>query len=124
MKNSNITPELIRAALLHISANLARDEWARIGMAIKSEFPDETGRTLFTDWSATADSFDTKAALSTWKSIKASGGVNIGTLLHQAQENGFTLPKDNQAPGKPDPETVSRLARERAARRQAEQAQQ
>ncbi len=122
MKNNSITPELIRAALQHIPANVARDEWARIGMAIKSEFPDETGRTLFTDWSATADSFDTKAALSTWKSIKASGGVNIGTLLHQAQENGFTLPKDNQAPGKPDPETVARLARERAASQQAEQA--
>ena len=124
MKINNTTPELIRAALLHISANLARDEWARIGMAIKSEFPDEAGRTLFMDWSATADSFDTKAALSTWKSIKASGGVNIGTLLHQAQENGFTLPTDNQAPGKPDPETVARLARERAASQQAEQARQ
>ena len=124
MKNNNITPELIRAALLHIPANVARDEWARIGMAIKSEFPDETGRTLFTDWSATADSFDTKAALSTWKSIKASGGVNIGTLLHQAQENGFTLPTDNQAPGKPDPETVARIERERAASQQAEQARQ
>ena len=54
MKNNNITSELIRAALLHIPANVARDEWARIGMAIKSEFPDETGRTLFTDWSAMA----------------------------------------------------------------------
>ena len=86
MKNNIITPELIRAALQHIAANLPRDEWARIGMAIKSEFPDETGRTLFTDWSATADSFDTKAALSTWKSIKASGGVNIDTLLHRPGE--------------------------------------
>jgi putative DNA primase/helicase len=85
---TTVTPELIRAALLHISANVPRDEWARIGMAIKSEYPDETGRDLFTSWSATADSFDTKAALSTWKSIKASGGVSIATLLHQAQENG------------------------------------
>ena len=124
MKTNNITPELIRAALLHIPANLPRDEWARIGMAIKSEFPDETGRTLFTEWSATADSFDTKAGQSTWKSIKASGGVSIATLLHQAQGNGFTLPKDNQAPGKPDPETAARLARERAASQQAEQAKQ
>ena len=49
MKTNNITPELICAALLHISANLSRDEWARIGMAINSEFPDETGRTLFLD---------------------------------------------------------------------------
>ncbi len=124
MKTNNITSEFVRAALLHIPANLARDEWARIGMAIKSEFPDETGRTLFTDWSATADSFDVKAAQSTWKSIKASGGVSIASLLHQAQANGFTLPKDNQAPSKPDPAAAERMGRERAASQQAEQARQ
>ena len=124
MKTNNITPELIRAALLHISANLSRDEWARIGMAINSEFPDETGRTLFLDWSATADSFDSKAAQATWKSIKASGGVSIATLLHQAQGSGFTLPKDNQARSELDPETAARLARERAASQKVEQAQQ
>ena len=124
MKTNNITPELIRAALLHISANLSRDEWARIGMAIKSEFPDATGRTLFLDWSATADSFDSKAAQATWKSIKASGGVSIATLLHHAQGSGFTLPKDNQERSELDPETAARLARERAASQQVEQAQQ
>ena len=124
MKTNNITPELIRAALLHISANLSRDEWARIDMPIKSEFPDATGRTLFLDWSATADSFDGKAAQATWKSIKASGGVSIATLLHQAQGSGFTLPKDNQARSELDPETAARLARERAASQQVEQAQQ
>nr|MBP8019401.1 PriCT-2 domain-containing protein [Hylemonella sp.] len=123
MKN-NITPELIRAALAHIPANLPRDEWARIGMAIKSEFPDDTGRNLFTDWSASADGFDAKAAKATWQSIKASGGVGIGTLLHEAQRNGFELPKDSQPLAKPDPETVARLARERAAKLQADQAKQ
>ena len=55
------TPEVIRAALAYISANLPRDEWARVGMAIKSEFPDDTGRELFTEWSATAEGFDPKA---------------------------------------------------------------
>jgi putative DNA primase/helicase len=123
MKN-NITSELIRAALQHIPANLPRDEWARIGMAIKSEFSDGTGLDLFTDWSASADGYDLKATRSTWQSIKAGGGVGIGTLLHLAKENGFTLPKADQAPSKPDPETTARLARERAASQQAAQAQQ
>ncbi|OGB27096.1 MAG: hypothetical protein A3I66_19070 [Burkholderiales bacterium RIFCSPLOWO2_02_FULL_57_36] len=121
---THITPELIRAALQHIPANLPRDEWARIGMAIKSEFPDDTGRDLFTDWSASADGFDTKAVKSTWQSIKAGGGVGIGTLLHLAKENGFTLPKADQAPSKPDPAIAARLARDRAASQQAEQARQ
>ena len=123
MKN-NITPELIRAALQHIPANLPRDEWARIGMAIKSEFSDGTGLDLFTEWSASADGYDLKATRSTWQSIKAGGGVGIGTLLHLAKENGFTLPKADQAPSKPDPATTARLARERAASQQAAQAQQ
>ena len=121
---TNLTPELIRDALAHIPANLARDEWARVGMAIKSEFPDETGRDLFADWSATADGFDTKAVRSTWQSIKAGGGVGIGTLLHLAKENGFVMPQANQAPSKPDPATAARMASERAASQQAEQARQ
>lgn len=118
------TPELIRSALQHIPANLPRDEWARVGMAIKSEFPDDTGRDLFTEWSATAEGFDAKATRSTWQSIKAGGGVGIGTLLHLAKQNGFALPKPDQAPAQPDPATVARLASERAAKQQADQAQQ
>lgn len=122
MTSVNITPELIRSALAHIPANLARDEWARVGMAIKSEYPDQSGCDLFTDWSATADGFDLNAAKSTWRSIKAGGGVGIGTLLHLAKENGFALPKLGQAPNKPGPEVVARREREKAEAKQREQA--
>lgn len=123
MKN-NITPELIRSALQYIPANLPRDEWARVGMAIKSEFPDSAGRELFTEWSATADNYDPKATRSTWQSIKAGGGVGIGTLLHLAKEHGFELPKADQAAAKPDPKAQAQRERERAASQQAEQARQ
>ena len=121
MKN-NITPELVRAALAYIPANLPRDEWARVGMAIKSEFADGVGLDLFTDWSSTADGFDLKATKSTWQSIKAGGGVGIGTLLHLAKENGFELAKATQAPAQPSPDVVARRDSERAANQQAEQA--
>ena len=119
---TTITPELIRAALRFIPANLPRDEWARVGMAIKSEFPDDTGRELFTEWSASSDSFNTKAAKSTWHSIKAGGGVGIGTLLHLAKEHGFELPKAHQAPAKPDPEALARRERELSENRRQEKA--
>jgi putative DNA primase/helicase len=121
---TTITPNLIRTALAFIPANMSRDEWARVAMAIKSEFPDDTGRELFTEWSATADGFDPKATRSTWQSVKAGGGVGIGTLLHLAKQNGFTLPKSDQPASPPDPATVARLASERIAQRQAEQASQ
>ena len=82
----NPTPELIRAAQ-------PRDEWVRIAMAIKSELPDESGFDLFDHWSQSdADGYDAKAVRATWRSVHASGGVNIGTLLRQAQQNGFRLP--------------------------------
>jgi putative DNA primase/helicase len=121
MKN-NITPELIRAALAYLPATCDRETWARVAMAIKSEFPDSTGRDLFTDWSGTADNFDAKATAATWRSVKAGGGVTIGTLLHLAKEHGFALPKTDQAPAPPSPEEVARRDRERAERQRQEQA--
>ena len=121
---TQITPALIRSALQYVSANLPRDEWAKVAMSIKSEFADDTGRDIFSEWSATADSYDAKATGATWRSIKAGGGVSIGTLLRMAKENGFTLPKTDQAASTPDPEAVARLARDRTERQQAEHARQ
>lgn len=119
---TNITPDLIRAALQFIPANLPRDEWVRVGMAIKSEFSDGRGSDLFSDWSATADGYDLKAARATWQSIKAGGGVSIGTLLRLAKEQGFTPPKANQAAAKPDPEVLARQALERSQKAQQDKA--
>jgi len=118
---TTITPDLIRAALAHIPASLARDEWARVAMAIKSEYPDSTGQELFEAWSATADTHDARATRSTWRSIKAGGGVTISTLLHIAKVHGFTLPKATETPAAPDPAELARREVERARQRQEEQ---
>jgi putative DNA primase/helicase len=113
--SSAITPELIRAALTHLSANLPRDDWARIGMAIKSEYPDDTGFALFDQWSSTEDGYSAASAKATWKSIKPGGGVTIATLLHEAQQNGFAK-GDNLAPiTQPSPEQLKQEAQQRAA---------
>lgn len=117
MLQTNITPELTRDALAFIPASLSRDEWARLAMAIKSEFPDETGFELFDTWSQTSEGYSAKATRGTWQSVKAGGGVGIGTLLHLAKEQGFMLPKANQAAAKPDPEALARRERERAQSR-------
>lgn len=120
----DVTPELIRAALAHIPANLPRDEWARVGMAIKSEFPDSTGLELFDQWSASdPDRYERKAVQSTWRSIKAGGGVGVATLLHLAKEHGFTLPKAGQAPAAPTADELAERERQRAQRQQQEAAQ-
>lgn len=117
----DVTPELIRAALAHIPANLPRDEWARVGMAIKSEYPDGIGFDLFDAWSAgDPDRYDRKAVQSTWRSIKAGGGVSVATLLHLAKEHGFTPPKAGQVPAAPSPEELSERERQRAQRQAQE----
>ncbi len=118
-----ITTELIRSALAHVSALVTRDEWAKVAMAIKSEFPDETGFDLFDAWSQTAgDVYNAKATRDTWKSVRASGGVTVGTLLHLAKQSGWELPKGQQPASQPDPQAAARLARERVERAQEEQA--
>jgi putative DNA primase/helicase len=119
---SSITPELIRAALTHLPANLPRDDWARIGMAIKSEYPDDTGFALFDQWSSTAEGYSATSAKSTWDSIKSGGGVTVATLLHEAQKNGFVL-GDNLAPlAQPSPAQLKQQARDRAAAAQRDRA--
>lgn len=117
-----ITPDLIRAALAHVSPACGRDEWARVAMAIKSEYPDATGFDLFDRWSqGAADQYDAKATRATWHSVKAAGGVGIGTLLQKAKEGGFTLPEGHAQPAPPDPTAQAAQQRQRA-QQQAQEA--
>jgi len=108
------THESTRAALAHIPANLPRDEWARVGMAIKSEFPDEGGYDLFFEWSATAPDFSASDCRTAWKSFKAGGSVTMGSLIHLAKQNGYVMPKDGQAAAKPSPEVLAQRQRDQA----------
>lgn len=124
LPDHDVTPELIRAALAHIPASLPRDEWARVAMAIKSEFPDGTGFELFDTWSASdADRYDPKAVQSTWRSVKPGGGVSVATLLHLAKEHGFSQPKDGPALAAPTAAELAERERQRAQRLQQEDAE-
>ena len=67
-----------------------RDVWVQMAMAVKSEFG-EVGFDLWNNWSATADNYQPKAALATWRSVKPGGAVGIGTLIHAAKQNGFAF---------------------------------
>ena len=117
------TPDLVRDALSYIPANIPRDEWARVAMALKSEFPDDMGFALFDQWSqASADAYDPLSTISTWRSVKAGGRVGIGTLFHLAKAHGFSMPKDGQEAMPVDPSELARLAQHRAEKLAAEQA--
>ena len=125
MTPTTITPELLRNALGFVPANLPRDEWARVGMAIKSEYPDDTGLQLFSDWSAASGgTFDAGAVGSTWRSIKAGGGVGVSTLLYLAKQHGFKLPRQGGAAHKPSAAERQQQAQQAAQRQQAQEVEQ
>lgn len=116
MKQSH-SPELIGSALAAIPPTLPREEWARLAMALKSEYPDSAGFDLFDQWSrGDADHYDAKATRATWRSVKSSGGVGLGTLFYLAQQHGWKMPED----GRPAPIDAAEIARRERERQERE----
>lgn len=106
----------IRSALSYIPATMARAEWARIGMAIKSELGDD-GFDLFEDWSLSVDGISLSDIKSTWKSIKPSAGgksVGLGTLIYEAKKGGWKQDSSYKAP------TAAEIAERKAVRERKE----
>lgn len=88
----------ISEALTYLDAGCSREEWVRVGMAVKSELGN-SGFDIWDDWSKTAGKkYDAKGCRDTWKSIKASGGITIATIIHEAQQFGFSLNADKREP--------------------------
>jgi putative DNA primase/helicase len=114
-QHQELTVDDIWSMLMAIPAH-DRDDWIRVGMALKSHLGD-AGWPLFDDWSATSDSYQASAARSVWRSFRGSG-VNIGSLVHMARENGWnrqapaiTAPPSRRAP-KPKQSNTARYAAE------------
>lgn len=117
-----VTPELVRDALACIPPDIDRDTWARLAMAIKSEFPDETGFNLFDAWSQKGATYKAAAVRDTWRSIKAGGRTTIGTLFGIAKEHGFTFPAASAVQTPEQVAAAAELARKRTEARQQQQA--
>jgi hypothetical protein len=90
----------IQVALRHIPAE-DRDLWVRIGMAIKAGLG-EDGFGLWDDWSRSSERYREADARRTWRSLRAGGGVQLGTLFFEAEQRGYVhdLPgKARRVPG-------------------------
>lgn len=110
--------ERIREALHFLPAS-DREQWVRIGMAIKSELG-ESGFDLWEPWSQQDESFDPKAARDVWKSIRAVGKVTIATLFHEAKLRGWCDDGAHEMPTGEELAERQRQNAERAAREEAE----
>ncbi|MFM0136837.1 DUF927 domain-containing protein [Caballeronia grimmiae] len=102
----------IETALLCIPPDIPREEWARVGAALKDEMGD-AGFDLFDRWSQGAGNYEAAAARDTWRSLKP-GMIRIGTLFHVASEHGFDLRAHKAAPV--DPAELDRRRAERQKR--------
>lgn len=84
-------------ALQCIPADTPRDDWVRASMAAHAagvSFAD------WDTWSATADSYDTRAAAAVWRSFKDGKGVGAGTLFAIAKGHGW---RDGAGAARPAP---------------------
>lgn len=93
----DLNEDEIAQALDYLDPNCGREEWVRIGMAIKSELG-SGGFDIWDTWSKNGKSYNRLDARDTWKSIKPSGGITIATLIHEAQQFGFSLNEEMREP--------------------------
>lgn len=115
----------VERALNFISSDMPREDWARIGAALKTEFGEE-GFDIFNNWSQDAPNYDLSATKSTWKSLRP-GFVNIETVFFEALKSGYTPNKTDfkqlspEEKARRDKERQERLEKAEAERQKAAQ---
>lgn len=116
-----MTPASLDTARIALSfiAPDDREQWIRMGMALKAEFGGEA-KDVWLDWSARADSFDAKSANSSWRSFKEGGKIGIGSLFAAAKANGFEFEKSAVAVSPEQLAAEAKARTERAAKSEAD----
>ncbi|QTI81475.1 PriCT-2 domain-containing protein (plasmid) [Roseomonas marmotae] len=113
----------VRNILRYLDPNCDRETWARVAMAVKSELG-QAGLDVFDDWSQMGSNYSRADCRDTYKSVKESGGVTIGTLIFEAKRNGYQI--DGDSVPEIDPNEAFRREQERlaaeAARKRAQHA--
>lgn len=104
----------VRDVLLHIDPNCERAVWWRICAGVKSELGD-AGFDAFDEWSSCGKSYSPSATRSTWRSTSEMGGVNFGTVVDIAKNEGY-VPKRG-AYKKPTQAELDERAKKYAARK-------
>lgn len=81
------TLDEVEEMLACISPDISREEWLRVGMALRDEFGD-AAYTSWDSWSMAGSKYNPKEMHAIWRSFNGSG-VGIGTLVFMAQEAGW-----------------------------------
>lgn len=82
--------------------NLSYEQWLKVGMAIKSQYPGPEGLALWDEWSQKGARYKFGECSSRWKGFSDFGQIRMGTLFFIAQENGWTPAKEDKQGNKFD----------------------
>jgi putative DNA primase/helicase len=93
-----------------------RDLWVKMGMAVKSELPDDEGFAVWSDWSQGDDKYRERDAMTVWRGIDSGGSVSIGSLFFEAKENGW---QDTGVIHTSTPAEIAQRAADRASKDEA-----
>lgn len=80
--------EEIKDALAYVDPD-PRDLWLRMGWAIHSEYANEQGYDLWSEWSAQSPKFDPRDQRRTWDAMDSHGGITLSTLFGHAKDGGW-----------------------------------
>lgn len=112
-----ISIKQIKDMLGHVAIDeLDYDAWLKVGMAIKSQYPDDNGLALWDTWSMAGARYKDGECKIRWKGFSLEGSVRAGTLFFYAKEGGWRydpLAPDAVAGNKFD-ELVARMNEEYA----------
>lgn len=86
----DLSLDQVWSALQYVSPDEPRNEWAKMGMALKAEFG-QSGFDLFDTWSQGSDKYKPRDCRSAWRSFKVGGGIGIGSLIKKAKDAGWRM---------------------------------
>lgn len=86
------------------------DGWLKVGMAIKSQYPDGSGLDIWDAWSSGGSRYKDGECRVRWNGFSDSGSVRAGTLFYYAKEGGWEVdPIVDQVKGNKFDEVVARM---------------
>ncbi len=65
--------------------------WIKIGMAIKSQYPDKSGLDAWDNWSSNGIRYEKTECIKRWDGFSDTCAVRIGTLFHYAKKAGWEV---------------------------------
>lgn len=80
--------------------DMTYDQWVRVGMAIRSQYPDDEGFELWDTWSSTGTRYKKGECNIRWEGFSDFGTVRMGTLFYMATEAGWEPDEEDVVAGK------------------------